>query len=231
MSERTTYFPDDQRPFIQARGLGIKTLIGSPYQDVNLQIPNDTFALVCGEHGSGKTALLLTLAGHMVPSKGELVVGGFEVPRERHKVARISGLGIFHGLNDLEENLGCLSLLRAELELYGKPSRKQAAIDYLNKWHMPQIQNMLVRDLSQLELACFGIALGMAKDPQLLVIDDLEEQLTLDQVRQVADLLSHIAHDMHKVVVAGCTEGYLTRLADRSFTLARVEEKGARRGI
>lgn len=217
------YYPGEQRPFIEAHDLGMRTLIGSPYQNVNLSIPHDTFALICGEHGSGKTALLLTLAGHMVPSKGALMVGGYEVPRERNKVARIAGLGIFHGLNDLEENLSCLSLLRAELDLYGKPSRKRAAIDYLNQWNLAHLQNMLVRDLTQLDLACFGIALGMAKDPALLVVDDLEEQLTLDQVKQVAQMLQHIAHDLHKVVVAGCTEGSLTRLADVSFTLERKE--------
>ena len=225
-SYSATPYPGEDRPFIQARDLGIRTLIGSPYQNVNLSVPRDTFALVCGEHGSGKTALLLTLAGHMVPSEGSLTVGGYEFPRERNKVAKITGLGIFHGLNDLEENISCLALLRAELDLYGKPSRKAAAVDYLNRWNLAHIQNRYVRELTQVELACFGIALGMAKDPALLVVDDLEEQLTLDQVKDVADLLRHIAHDLHKVVVAGCTEGYLKRLADVSFTIEREGSRG-----
>lgn len=221
MEQQRSYFPGEDRPFIEARDLKMRTVLGSPYQNVNLSVPRDTFALICGEHGSGKTALLLTLAGRMSPNSGMLTVGGYEFPRERKQVANIAGLGLFHGVNDLEENLPCLSLLRAELELYGKPSRKQAAIDYLNKWNLPHIQNMLVRDISQVDLACFGIALGMAKDPQLLVVDDLEEQLTLDQIRHVADVLRSIAHDQHKVVVAGCTEGSLTSLADTSFTIAR----------
>lgn len=226
MERPRDYLSGGERPFIQARDLGIRTIIGSPYQNVNLSVERDTFALICGEHGSGKTALLLTLAGHMAPSKGSLVVGGYEFPRERNKVARIAGLGIFAGLNDLEENLPCLSLLRAELDLYGKPSRKRAAIQYLDEWDLAHIQNMLVRDLAQIDLARFGIALGMAKDPELLVVDDLEEQLTLEQVRQVAELLRNIAHERHKVVVAGCTEGYLTRFADVSFTLEREGSRG-----
>lgn len=226
MEQPRNYYPGEQRPFIEARDLGMRTLIGSPYQKVNLTIPRDTFALICGEHGSGKTALLLTLAGHMAPTKGSLMVGGYDFPRERNKVAKIAGLGIFHGLNDLEDNILCLSLLRAELDLYGKPSRKAAAIDYLDRWGLAHIQNSYVRDLTQVDLACFGIALGMAKDPELLVVDDLEEQLTLDQIRQVAQLLQHIAHDLHKVVVAGCTESYLTRLADISFTIEREGSRG-----
>lgn len=226
MQRPPEYYPGEERPFIQARDLGIRTLIGSPYQNVSLSIPRDTFAIICGEHGSGKTALLLTLAGHMVPSKGSLIVGDYEFPRELNKVAKISGLGIFQGLNDLEENIPCLSLLRAELNLYGKPNRKGVAIDYLDRWGLAHIQNMYVRDLTQIDLVRFGIALGMAKDPALLVVDDLERELTLDQIEQVTAMLQHIAHDLHKVVVAGCTEGYLTRFADVSFTIEKEDSRG-----
>jgi ABC-type multidrug transport system ATPase subunit len=219
MEKPREYYPGEEKPFIEARGLAYKTPIGSPYQNVNLTIPKNTFALVCGEHGTGKTALLLTLAGHMVPRTGSLSVGGYEFPRERNKVAKISGLGIFEGLNELEENISCGSLMRAELDLYGKPSRKKATLDYLAEWDLSHIQNMLVKDLTQPELVRFGIALGMAKDPALLVLDDIEHEFTLEEIKELCALLQDIAHNRHKVVVASCTEPSLTKFADVSFTL------------
>jgi ABC-type branched-subunit amino acid transport system ATPase component len=78
---------------------------------------------------------------------------------------------------------------------------------------------MLVKDLTQPELVRFGIALGMAKDPALLVLDDIEHEFTLEEIKELCALLQDIAHNRHKVVVASCTEPSLTKFADVSFTL------------
>ena len=226
MKTQDAIYFDEERPFIKARGLGLKTMIGAPYSNVNLTIPPDSLAMIYGDHGSGKTPLLLTLAGRMVSTKGELEVAGYELPKERHRVAKIAGLGLFTGLNDLEENLPASLILRSELELYGKPHRKVAVVDYFAKWGLSHIQNMLVRDLSQPDLVRFGIALGMVNDPQLLVVDDVQDQLTLEQIGEIVTLLKSLAHDGHKVVVMGCTEGSITHSADYLYKLEQDDTHG-----
>ena len=52
-------------PYISARGLGLKTYAGYAYREVDVDVHKGELVAVRGRNGSGKTALLLTLAGRM----------------------------------------------------------------------------------------------------------------------------------------------------------------------
>ena len=225
MNEENTSRLDEIKsaPFIQAQGLTMNSIIGTPYRNVDLSVPRNSFVVINGEDCTGKTPLLLTLAGRMAPSKGTLTVGGFVSPKERNKIARIAGLGLFHGINDLDENLTCKAQLRAELELYGKPNRADDLRDYFATWRLEHIMDKRVRDLAHYDLIKLGIALGMANDPQMLVVDDVEEKLTYEQLHRVLEVLQDLAHNGHKVVVAACTEPSLASYADVSLQLRRAK--------
>ena len=92
-------------PYISARGLGLKTYAGYAYREVDVDVHKGELVAVRGRNGSGKTALLLTLAGRMKQTEGTLNVGEFELPRQRSKAERHVGLGLFSGLNDLQGQL------------------------------------------------------------------------------------------------------------------------------
>ena len=75
-------------PYISARGLGLKTYAGYAYREVDVDVHKGELVAVRGRNGSGKTALLLTLAGRMKQTEGTLNVGEFELPRQRSKAER-----------------------------------------------------------------------------------------------------------------------------------------------
>ncbi|MEG2864527.1 MAG: ATP-binding cassette domain-containing protein, partial [Eggerthellaceae bacterium] len=81
--------------FLEAHGLGLKTLMGYAYRDIDLLLGPGQILAVRGHNGSGKTALLLTLAGRMSYTEGTLRVGEFQLPRQRGKVQKTVGLGLF----------------------------------------------------------------------------------------------------------------------------------------
>ena len=56
------------QPYMAARGLELKTLAGYAYKGVDLEVSKGELFAVRGRNGSGKTALLLTLAGRMKPT-------------------------------------------------------------------------------------------------------------------------------------------------------------------
>ena len=80
----------------------MKTYAGYAYREVDVDVHKGELVAVRGRNGSGKTALLLTLAGRMKQTEGTLNVGEFELPRQRSKAERHVGLGLFSGLNDLQ---------------------------------------------------------------------------------------------------------------------------------
>lgn len=212
--------------FIQARGLTLKTPLGTPYENINLNIPRGSYVAVVGEHGSGKTPLLLTLAGRMKFNSGSLSVGGHVLPKERKKVARTVGMSIFSGLNDVEWELKCKTIMAAELEIWGKPHSKADAFDYLNKWGLGHIMEMKVTKLSQIDYDRFGIALGMVNDPAVLVVDDIEDKMDIADRDVISEELLQMAHTQNKIVIVAITEPDAARMADITIKLERSESDG-----
>ncbi|WP_336619270.1 ATP-binding cassette domain-containing protein, partial [Gordonia alkanivorans] len=59
---------------IEGHGLSVDASWGHIYGPVDLRVRTGGVTVLAGPEGRGRTALLLTLAGRMKPTKGELVV-------------------------------------------------------------------------------------------------------------------------------------------------------------
>ena len=204
-------------PYIRARGLGLKTYAGYAYREVDVDVHKGELVAVRGRNGSGKTALLLTLAGRMKQTEGTLNVGEFELPRQRSKAERHVGLGLFSGLNDLQDSLTAAYALGAEFELYGRKPRREAVTDYLRQWQLGDVANVRVKDLTSQKLAQLGIALAFVGEPDAVVVDDVESQLTMSQSEDAA-------RTRNVAVVVGVVERDLAAMADATVYLSKDGE-------
>ncbi|SMH49909.1 putative drug exporter of the RND superfamily [Rathayibacter oskolensis] len=83
---------------IAADSLTLRGPDGPLYSDVAVRVPAGSALVVHGPHRSGRTALLLTLAGRLAPDSGRLKVDGLVVPirspavRGRVGLVRLSGV-------------------------------------------------------------------------------------------------------------------------------------------
>lgn len=73
--------PDDSAvPAVIARGIRMRGPWGPVYGPVDLEIEDGGLTVLVCPAGSGRTALLMTLAGRMAPVSGELTVFGRRRP-------------------------------------------------------------------------------------------------------------------------------------------------------
>jgi RND superfamily putative drug exporter len=77
---------------IAAEGVTVADASGSIVQDLELFVPAGDVLLVRGEPGSGRTALLLALAGRLPIRSGRLKVAGFALPMRSSSVRSTSGI-------------------------------------------------------------------------------------------------------------------------------------------
>ena len=74
--------PPTRETAVSARGLTLHTRRGAVYGPVDLDVPAGALVVVQGPQGGGRSSLLLTLAGRMVPDRGSvLTVLGEPLPR------------------------------------------------------------------------------------------------------------------------------------------------------
>ncbi len=205
---------------LSCEGLTLSTLLGTPYHDVSLEVhQGDTFA-VCGKNGSGKTALLLTLAGRMKFSKGSLRILDYRLPRQSAKAQRRVGLGLFEGLNDLPSTQKTADAVAAEFELYGRRPAKSDVASYLAEWGLDGEMSKAIGDLTSKKLVELGVALAWVGHPDIIVVDDIESELTLDQSFAILEDIKRFSKARNATVLVGVLEPELAAAADDAYYLS-----------
>lgn len=177
----------DARParVVAARGLALHASRGVVYGPVDLEVRAGELAVVQGPQGAGRSSLLLTLAGRMVPDRGaELTVLGHRLPGERRAVQRRSAIAGFRGIDDLDESVTVRDTVRERL-------------GWLSPWYRPvprvtdelfatyaatvfgdrplPVLDTLVWDLDEVDVMLLRVTLAMAQRPELLLVDDIDQ--------------------------------------------------------
>ena len=197
-----------QDSFITAEGLSQQSPRIQSYHDVNLGLAKGQAHAICAEDRSGKTELLLTLAGRMLPTSGTLRVGGIDVRGLRNlaRVRRFASLGFFENVNEVERVLKVSVITSAELGLAGKRSNAMATNAFLENNGLLDAADTRIEALDRYTFDWLGIALGMAHDPKLLVVDDIESSLTEHQSLKLVRKLKDLARSTGVTVACGVND-------------------------
>jgi ABC-2 type transport system ATP-binding protein len=187
---------------VEASGLSLRTRRGPVYGPVDLAIAPGEIAAVAGPAGSGKTALLLTLAGRMRPTEGVLRVMGVDAHRRPASARSRCGLGVFPGLNDLADPLTVRDTIRAELALAGRQPTRERIAAVMRAVGLGVPADVKVETLSAAERAMLGLALGLVADPAVLLVDDAGVGLTPSEQSAFGSALRTVASRGVAVVVS-----------------------------
>ncbi|MFF5972560.1 ATP-binding cassette domain-containing protein [Streptomyces sp. NPDC012769] len=211
---------------VVAEGFGLKGPRGWAFRGVDLEAAPGTLVAIEGPSGSGRTCLLLALAGRMKAHEGHAEVAGLRLPRKMAAVRRISALGPVPGVSDLDpaltvaEHLRERALLQRRFDgslkaLLRPPSERAAAararIDEaltaagLDVDALPKGERTAVRDLERLEALRLSLALALIGRPRLLALDDADLKLS-DADRAEAWALLRSVAAAGTTVLAVCSE-------------------------
>lgn len=204
------------RDYIVAGDLGLASPRLTAYHDVSLSFAQGRASAVVGESGSGRTELLLTLAGRMMATSGTLRVGSHDLRTFKglNQVRRASGLAFFRNVNEVQPSLRLRTVTSAELNLAGRRSGRAAANAYLAEWGLADAAETQIEHLDRYTYVRAGIALAMASEPELLVVSDIESELTEHQSAKIAAELCELARTRGTTVVCGVTDYDVAALFD-----------------
>ena len=213
---------------IVARSLELHTRQGRVFGPVSFEAHPGTIAAVLGASGNGKTALLLSLAGRMRTSRGSISVCGLDTKRDAAKVRAAVGLGLIAGVNDLEPGLTAAQHVAEQRLIVGRARRTSQ--DVLAAVGLSAAASLRARDLAAEQRIRLGIALALVGRPRVLVVDDLDRDLTGEQVASVALTLRSLANGGVTVLVA-CLDPTSAAFADTTVwataQLAELEDEKA----
>lgn len=182
---RTDLTRDTPPAAVTARGLALHGRRGAVYGPVDLDLETDALTVVQGPQGGGRSSLLLTLAGRMVPDAASaLTVLGHELPRERRAVQSRAAIAGFAGIDDLDPSVTVGDTVRERLAWLTPWHRRTPRVNQdtfatlaepvFGDRPLPRVDS-LVWDLDEVDAMLLRLTLAMSQEPDLLVVDDVDQ--------------------------------------------------------
>jgi RND superfamily putative drug exporter len=173
---------------------------------------------VHGPSGSGKSALLLAIAGRMAFDAGRLRVNGFLLPQETNAVRKSVALAEMRGVNDLDDDLTVDELIAERLSIQSlglwvsrtRVDPIRAELDHALAY-AHDVAGLLadevrgdahVSSLSPLERKLLGVVLALTEHTRVLVIDDVDDIRSSESVAMFWSALDHLLVGRDVTVVA-----------------------------
>lgn len=187
---------------VQCQNLSLKNRRATVFDNLTFELPDGQITALYGPTGSGKTALLLILAGLLKPSSGDILLDGFDVRKTPRKARRQVGLGVIPEFSPLLSKLTLeeqLLLHARTLQVKPAKARVQAA---LTRFELEDCRRTMTDDLPAFVSAIAGLALALLNNPTTLLLDEPEHRLTSEERVKIWELLYALRQEGKCIIVS-----------------------------
>jgi len=191
-----------------------KSFGGLPAADgISLDVAQGERRLIIGPNGAGKTTLFNLISGDLRADSGSVRVFGEEVGRLRpderaHRgIARTYQILTLFPASTLAHNivLSLLGLSRSRWQMFAPLSRRtdleRRAYAALARVGLESAARRLVSEVSYGEKRRLEIAMALAQEPRLLLLDEPLAGLSAEERRAVLSLLEAIPRDTTIIMI------------------------------
>jgi len=138
---------------------------------IKLTIPSGTYCCLLGPSGCGKSTTLRLIAGHEIPTSGDILISNKNVtdrpPAKRGTAMMFQNYALFPHLN-------CLENVAFSLKMAGnkKAERSERAMEMLSLVEMEELKNRLPSQLSGGQQQRVALARALVGNPDILLLDE-----------------------------------------------------------
>lgn len=194
-------------PIVRSRGLrkefeGVVAVDG-----IDLEI-RDEFASLIGPNGAGKTTTFDLLSGDLRPTAGRVEIGGVDATDMGPEARVHHGLARTYQVTNLFDELPAFENVRIAVQAvsdvkyenlladaYDDDEISERAMSVLDTVGFDEDRSTLATDLSQGYKRLLEIAVALAGDPDVLLLDEPTAGLAVDKKERIFDVVSDLASD------------------------------------
>jgi putative ABC transport system ATP-binding protein len=178
-----------------------------PINELSLNVPAGSLAILLGPSGCGKTTLLSCLGGILKPTAGRIEFGDIDVTEldaSALSAYRRNTVGIVFQAFNLVPSLTALENVMVPLRAAKVPTKRarERAEELLARVGLSHRMSYRPGDLSGGQQQRVAVARAIALDPPLLIADEPTAHLDYIQVEEVLTLIRELASGERVVVVA-----------------------------
>ena len=195
-------------------------------KDINLSVCKGEFVCIVGPNGAGKTTLLETICGCLKPVAGEVQVLGYDMLRDGVKARRKIGYVPQDFMVQPEEPYKALDVVLmgryGKIGLLRRVSEEDVdkALAAMRMLEVEEFRDKPIGKLSGGQQQKVMIARALAKEPEILLLDEPLSNLDYDARVKVSEIIGKLNREAEitTLVVAHNPE-HLIQLCDRIIVI------------
>ncbi|MGD8191313.1 ABC transporter ATP-binding protein [Brevibacillus ginsengisoli] len=201
------------KPILKTEDLTIEFGGHTAVNGVNLQITPNTFTSIIGPNGAGKTTLFNLLSGQLKPTRGKVFLQGKDVTQLSPAKRTRLGLGRSFQITNVFPSLTVLENVRLAVQaqagvyynLFASP-RKHAqfeskAQELLDTVLLGAKANALAKNLAHGEKRKLEIAMLLALQTELLLLDEPTAGMSLEEVPSILQVIRQIKEQGNRTIL------------------------------
>ncbi len=200
------------QPILSVHGVGKRFGAFVALKDISVSFPAGQLTAIIGPNGAGKSTFFNVISGAFAPSEGRVVFEGQDITgRAQHEFAR-AGIAksfqitnVFKQLSAHENVRVAAQMRRSRFELF-KPRQalgelKDAADALLQRVGLSGLGDKRASDLAHGQQRALEIAMALAAEPRLLLMDEPTAGMSPEETTVMMDLITQIADERTVVLV------------------------------
>ena len=155
-----------------------------------------------GPNGAGKSTFFKLLTGQIEPSAGAILFEGRDVTGAApHEIGRL-GIGIKNQVQDVFNGLSVFeNLYLAASSTLGRHQAGERARELARRLGLERLLDTPVGTLAHGQRQWVEIAMVVARDPKLVLLDEPSAGMTIEETRRTAELIREINRSATLIVV------------------------------
>ena len=181
--------------------------------DVTIKIERNTLKSIIGPNGAGKTTFFNMLSGQLKPTKGHVMFNGKDITKLSPTNRTRLGIGRSFQITNVFPNLTCHENVRLAVQsqkgiLYNMVSHfksltdiNEKATDLLKTVLLENKENELAINLAHGEKRKLEIAMLLALETDLLLLDEPTAGMSLEEVPMILDVIRNIRDERNRTII------------------------------
>jgi branched-chain amino acid transport system ATP-binding protein len=199
-------------PLLEASGLSVHFGALKAVSDVDLRVPRGELRAIIGPNGAGKTTFLKLISGELRPTAGRVRFKGVDVTGwPMHRIARLGMVKsyqvthLFPGLSVLENVRVAVQARRTTYNFWQKadriPGLTERARDILRLVDLDHKPGALASELSHGEQRHLELAVALAGEPELILLDEPTAGMSVEDTAATARLIGRLAEQQTIILI------------------------------
>ena len=209
-----------QDGIIQVRGLSKRFGDTVAVDDITFVVADGSVTGLLGGNGAGKTTTMAMLLGLLVPSAGEIAIGGIDMIRNRHRA--LPFMNFASPYVDLPHRLTVGENLEVYAGLYGVRKPRRRIAELAAELDFEALLDRPYGNLSSCQKTRVALAKALVNRPRVLLLDEPTASLDPDSADRIRTYLERYAAEARATLfLASHNMAEVERLCDEVLMMRR----------